>query len=147
MNGRKFSICCHSAAEKQVPHPETWISPVCANWVFCWVLHPDYPHNSCYPLPLNLLSIGILIVFNTTLLSLFMTTLFIFLNGIKWLGSNLIHKDISCTDFADPRVTIKLHFGFLHSDFGCIYKESTALFFNLFKPFNLLISQQFVNVN
>lgn len=51
-----------------------WIHPdVCADTDrdLCRVLHPD--HNPFYPVSLNLQSIGIVIVFHTALLSLFLT--------------------------------------------------------------------------
>lgn len=125
-----------------------WIHPgVCADTDrdLCRVLHPDQSHNPFYSVSLNLQSIGTVIVFHTAFLSLFLTPR-IFLNWIKWLDSNLTCKDISFTNSRSQSGN-SVAFCFLHSDFRCIYKESTALFFNLFKPLNLLISQQFVNVN
>lgn len=124
-----------------------WIHPcVCAHIDrdLYRVLHSDHSYNPFYTASLNLLSVGIVIVFHISLLSLFLTPS-IFLNWIKWLDSNLTYKDISFTDSRSQSGN-SVAFCFLRSDFRCIYKESTALFFNLFKPFSLLISQQVVNV-
>lgn len=124
-----------------------WIFPsVCAHTDrdLYRVLHSDHSHSPFYTASLNLLSIGIVIVFHRALLSLFLTPS-VFFNWSKWLDSNLTYKDISFTDSRSQSGN-SVAFCFLHPDFRCIYKESTALFFNLFKPFNLLISHQVVNV-